>query len=41
MGELLGVMDKHKGAATSSQNEIALPEKLSDLGIDHNQSHRY
>ena len=41
MGELLGEMEKNKGAATSSQNEIALPKKLSDLGIDHNQSHRY
>jgi len=41
MGQLLGDMEKHQGAATPSQNERALPEKLSDLGIDHNQSHRY
>jgi len=41
MGELLGEMDLDKGAATPSQNEIASPQKLSDLGIDHNQSHRY
>lgn len=41
-GELLGEQEKHKGAATPSHDKRALfLPKLKDLGIDHNQSHRW
>lgn len=40
LGEMLGEMEKNKGAATPLHDERALP-KLHDLGIQEVQSHRW